>query len=60
MANEFEFVGYGPSGAVEIKKLGGTISEVLQQLADRRITAKNLISWYDDDTNAEAVITLRW
>ena len=58
MAEEFEFIGYLPSGTTRVKKISGTIQEVLTQLAQRNLTMRKIVkeSWYDDGINMEVII----
>jgi len=52
---EIEFTGYLPSGSSQWQFRRGTIQEVLNILSTLNIKAKQLITWWDDSTNAIAV-----
>ena len=58
MADIFDFTAYLPTGAIDIRKIAGTIQEVLIQLANLGITMNKVVkdSWYDDGTNLEIVV----
>ena len=55
---EMEFTLNLPSGATGVKKIAGTIQEVLTQLANLAVTRKKVVknSWYDDGINMEVII----
>ncbi len=55
MATEKEFIAYLPSADTRIARITGTIQEVLNSLASNKITARRLIYWSDDGTDAIAL-----
>ena len=57
MTVEIEFIAYLPTTAITIKKIAGTIQEVLTQLSQMKLRMSHVVetSWVDDGTNLEVV-----